>query len=62
MHLDLSEALAKMRIDDLHREAALYRLTHSRARPDGRERSDGSPFRGKRLMRHRMADDPGVQC
>jgi hypothetical protein len=28
MHLYLSEALAKMRIDDLHREAALVRFAH----------------------------------
>jgi hypothetical protein len=28
MHPYLSEALAKTRIDDLHREAALYRFAH----------------------------------
>jgi hypothetical protein len=38
MHPYLSEALAKMRIEDLHREATLFRFTHQ----VGRHRRKGT--------------------
>jgi hypothetical protein len=62
IHPYLSETLAKMRIDDLRREAALYRRA-SRVARNGRKRVWRSASRAtKESLRRQEGGEPCAEC
>ena len=58
MHPDLSVTLAKMRIDDLHREAALYRFAHEVSRHRRRRAWNSAAQATKESMNRAGGEQP----